>query len=89
MSDELAGSVRDSMLEKSNLESVTRRLNNALDAAAEENLRLARELEEAEAGSGALVELLTLFVETWRSGGDLGSVVNQVSEELRKRRRVQ
>jgi len=60
----------------------------ALDAAVQENLRLARELADAEAGAAALIELLELLIATWRNGGDLEPVVDQVAEELKRLRRV-
>jgi len=63
-------------------------LEAALDAAVQENLRLARELADAEAGSAALIELLGLLIETWRNGGDLEPVVDQVANELKRLRRV-
>ena len=63
-------------------------LEATLDAAVQENLRLARELADAEEGTAALIELLGLLIETWRNGGDLEPVVDQVAEEMRKLRRV-
>ena len=64
------------------------RLEAALDASVQENLRLARELADSEAGSAALIELLGLLIETWRNGGDLEPVVDQVADELKQLRRV-
>jgi len=63
-------------------------LEAALDASIQENLRLARELADAEEGTAALIELLGLLIETWRNGGDLEPVVDQVAEEMRRLRRV-
>jgi len=67
---------------------ILNRLEAALDASIQENLRLARELADAEEGTAALIELLGLLIETWRNGGDLEPVVDQVAEEMRKLRRV-
>ena len=43
-------------------------LEAALDASVQENLRLARELADAEEGMSVLIELLGLLIETWRNG---------------------
>lgn len=63
-------------------------LEAALDASVQENLRLARELADAEEGMSVLIELLGLLIETWRNGGDLEPVVDQVANELKRLRRV-
>jgi len=63
-------------------------LEAALDASIQENLRLARELADAEEGTAALIELLGLLIETWRNEGDLEPVVDQVAEEMKRLRSV-
>lgn len=63
-------------------------LQTALDAAVEESLRLARELVDAEEGLKTLADLLALLVSTWRSGEDLGPVMGQVEETLRRLRQA-
>jgi len=63
-------------------------LQIALDAAVQENLRLTRELVDAEEGLNTLADLLALFVDTWRSGEPLEPIVDQVGETLKRLKRA-
>lgn len=65
-----------------------RQLEQALDAAVEESQRLARELVDAEEGLRIAADLVRLLVNTWRSGRDLGPVVDQVETTLQQLRRT-
>jgi len=61
----------------------TEQMASALDAAVQENLRLTRELVDAEEGMNTLADLLALFVDTWRSGGPLEPIVEQIEATLK------
>ncbi len=64
------------------------RLEAALDAAVQENVRLAGELANMEAGTNGLLELLAALLDAWREDGNLAPVLDAVAEELKRRRRT-
>lgn len=66
----------------------TEQLQIALDASAQENLRLTRELVEAKEGVNTLADLLALFVDTWRSGEPLEPIVERIEATLKRLKRV-
>lgn len=63
-------------------------LEAALDAAAQENVRMAGELANMEAGTNALVDLLAALLDAWREDGDMAPVLDAVTAELKRRRRT-
>jgi cellulose biosynthesis protein BcsQ len=58
------------------------------DAAVQENVRLAGELANMEAGTNGLLELLAALLDAWREDGNLAPVLDAVAEELKRRRRT-
>jgi len=64
------------------------RLEAALDAAVQENVRMAGELANMEAGTNGLLELLAALLDAWREDGDPQPVLDAVAEELKRRRRT-
>ncbi len=60
----------------------------ALDAAVQENVRMAGELANMEAGTNALVDLLDALLDAWQEDGDMAPVLDAVAAELKRRRRT-
>jgi hypothetical protein len=67
---------------------VIARLEAALDAAVQENVRMAGELANMEAGTNALVDLLDALLDAWQEDGDMAPVLDAVAAELKRRRRT-